>query len=168
MYGNMKPEDLLQPFVPQPTFWEVCYVVLTFGLSPAFLFRPAFSSLALGRATFPPGEGIGAGMKKSPEPFGSRDESLIRGTTLLISLGEIPSGSTKPYPGNGGNRVPLLRPCPFTGPTQEPDLRAQSTGSHRPPALWSMETGRIFPSMSFRCIQLTLKHKQTGLSTSLE
>ena len=106
--------------------------------------------------------------KKSPEPSGSRDESLIRGTTLLISLGEIPSGSTKPYPGNGGNRVPLLRPCPFTGPTQEPDLRAQSTGSHRPPALWSMETGRIFPSMSFRCIQLTLKHKQTGLSTSLE
>ena len=83
-------------------------------------------------------------------------------------FGGATSGSTKPYPGNGGNRVPLLRPCPFTGPTQEPDLRAQSTGSHRPPALWSMETGRIFPSMSFRCIQLTLKHKQTGLSTSLE
>ena len=82
-------------------------------------------------------------------------------------FGGATSGSSKPYPGNGGNRVPLLRPCPFTGPTQEPDLRAQSTGSHRPPALWSMETGRIFPSMSFRCIQLTLKHKQTGLSTSL-
>ena len=97
---------------------------------------------------------------------GSRDESMIRGTTLFISGGD-PSGSSKPYPGNGGNRVPLLRPRPFTGPTQEPDLRAQSTGSHRPPALWSMETGRIFPSMSFRCIQLTLKHKQTGLSTSL-
>ena len=121
-----------------------------------------------GNATRPTGGCRKTNTKKSPEPSGSRDESLIRGTTLLISLGEIPSGSTKPYPGNGGNRVPLLRPCPFTGPTQEPDLRAQSTGSHPPPALWSMETGRIFPSMSFRCIQLTLKHKQTGLSTSLE
>ena len=95
--------------------------------------------------------------KKSPEPFGSRDESLIRGTTLLISLGEIPSGSTKPYPGNGGNRVPLLRPCPFTGPTQEPDLRAQSTGSHRPPALWSMETGRIFSFNVFQMYTVDIK-----------
>ena len=79
--------------------------------------------------------------------------------------GEIPSGSSKPYPGNGGNRVPLLKPRSFTGPTQEPDLRARSTGSHHTPALCSIETGRIFPSMSLRCIQLTLKHKQSRLST---
>ena len=46
--------------------------------------------------------------KKSPEPSGSRDESLIRGTTLLAACA-APSGSSKPYPGNGGNRVPLLR-----------------------------------------------------------
>ena len=47
--------------------------------------------------------------EKAPEPLSSRDESMIRGTTLLIPLWrEIPSGSDKPYPGNGGNRVPLL------------------------------------------------------------
>ena len=108
------------------------------------------------------------GNKKSPEPFGSRDESLIRGTTLLISRGgEIPSGSGKPYPGNGGNRVPLLRRGLFTEPTQEPDLRIRRTGSHQTPALWSIGAGRIFPSLSLRCIQLTLNHKHRLLSTAL-
>ena len=48
---------------------------------------------------------------------------------------EITSGSDKPYPGNGGYRVPLLGLHPFTEPTQEPDLRIRRTGSHRPPAL---------------------------------
>ena len=105
--------------------------------------------------------------RKSPEPSGSRDESLIRGTTLLISQWEIPSGSDKPYPGNGGNRVPLLRLRPFTEPTQEPDLRNLCTGSHRPPALCSIGTGKIFPSMSLRYIHLTLKHKRPRLSTDL-
>ena len=85
-------------------------------------------------------------MKKSPEPSGSRDESLIRGTTLLAAFAAS-SGSDKPYPGNGGTRVPLLRPRPFTEPTQEPDLRVLRTGSHRPPALCSIGTGKIFPSM---------------------
>ena len=104
--------------------------------------------------------------KKSPEPYGSRDESLIRGTTLLAARA-APSGSSKPYPGNGGNRVPLLRPRPFTEPTREPDLRIRCTGSHQPPALWSTKMGRIFPSMSLGYIQVTLKHKQKGLSTIL-
>ena len=41
--------------------------------------------------------------KKSPEPFGSRDESLIRGTTLLA-------------PSEGPLRAPLS-PIPVTGET---------------------------------------------------
>ena len=53
-----------------------------------------------------------SGNKKPPELLGSRDESMIRGTTLLISRREIPSDSSKSYPGNGGDRVPLLRRMP--------------------------------------------------------
>ena len=34
---------------------------------------------------------------------------MIRGTTLIISEGEITSDSDKSYPDNGGNRVPLLK-----------------------------------------------------------
>ena len=51
-------QDLHRGFVFMVTLVEVCYVVRTFRFPPAFLFRPAVSSLALGRATFPPGEGI--------------------------------------------------------------------------------------------------------------
>ena len=78
------------------------------------------------------------------------------------------SDSDKSYPGNGGDRVPLLKAlASFTEPTQEPDLRARRIGFHHPPTLCNLGTGRIFPSMSLRCIHLTLKHKQPGLSTAL-
>ena len=59
--------------------------------------------------------------------------------------GEIPSDSNKSYPGNGGDRVPLLKAtASFTEPTQEPDFDVRPTGSHQPPALWSIKQGRFF------------------------
>ena len=80
--------------------------------------------------------------------------------------GEIPSDSSKSYPGNGGDRVPLLKAtASFTEPTQEPDRPDRRIGSHRTPTLWSIGKGRIFPSMSLGYIQVTLKHKQEHLST---
>ena len=81
----------------------------------------------------PPYNGF-QGKQKALEPFGSRDESMIRGTTLLAPHGAA-SGSIKPYPGNGGNRVPLLKAAFVYGtdsgtrPARPPHRLAPSAGS---------------------------------------
>ena len=83
--------------------------------------------------------------KEVPEAISLRDESTkIRGTTL-IAPGKGPlSDSNKSQPGNGGIRVPLLTKL------SQDRLRNQTaqtirTGSHRPPALWSIRKERVFP-----------------------
>ncbi len=91
---------------------------------------------------------------------------FIRGTTLITSSSEeIPSDSSKSYPCNGGNRVPLLgkhRSQNRLGKQIESNVR---TGSHQPPALWSIHMESGFPSMSLSCIRLSLNHKLMYLST---
>ena len=66
--------------------------------------------------------------KKPPEPYGSRGESMIRGTPLVASRGEAASGSDKPYLCNGRTRVPLLE-----APLRLRDrLRNQTSGPSAP------------------------------------
>ena len=73
---------------------------------------------------------------KKPRSFlAPGTDQKIRGTTLLISRGEIPSDSNKSYPGNGGNRIPLLGRAPVyridsgTRPPNPPHRLAPTAGS---------------------------------------
>ena len=71
--------------------------------------------------------GMNRGMKKSPEPCwlqGRIDDPRYHPVYLP---GEIPSGSSKPYPGNGGTRVPLLKRC-----RSQDRLRNQTSGPAAP------------------------------------
>ena len=69
-----------------------------------------------------------SGNKKPLEPYGSRGESMIRGTTLVASCAEAASGSDKPYLCNGRTRVPLLE-----APLRLRDrLRNQTSGPSAP------------------------------------
>ena len=108
---------------------------------------------------------------KSPRSCCPRDEKNFRGTTLLISpRGEIT------------HRAPTS-PIPVTGETgshYSPSLSqdrlgnqiaiSYRTGSHQPPALWSIKDKASFPSMSFNISVCILKHTDFTLSivTSLK
>ena len=75
-----------------------------------------------------------------------RDEFTLAVPPCLSPKGDHSSGSNKPYPCNGGDRIPLLT---FTGSTQEPDRQDLS---HRlAPSAGSLEhpIKASFPSMSF-------------------
>ena len=107
----------------------------------------------------------GVKIKKPRSSLAPGTGHKIRGTTLLISRGRSLRTPISPIPVTGETGSHYWGVRPFTGSTQEPDLRIRRTGSHRPPALWSMGKGRIFPSMSLTCIHMTFKHKQHRLST---
>jgi hypothetical protein len=78
---------------------------------------------------------------------------------------EVPSDSNKPYPCNGGNRVPLLSFWLFTEPTRESDCLnllhrfAPTTGSLEHPKQAN------FPSLSLLYVFLSFNHKRGSLST---